>query len=305
MANLATVNGNGKLSTGQWNSEQIKILKDQIAKDCTDSELALFGQICQRTGLDPFAKQIYALKRGKGDNSKMTIQTSIDGYRLIADRTGKHAGTDDAVFDEGISLFHHIKEGRGYPVIATVTVWKIVSGERCPFTASASWDQYKQEFDEWNNGKRTGTKKLGDMWAKMPHLMLSKCAEALALRKAFPAELSGLYTADEMAQAENDVTVMEVDQSKPVTVKAVEVQEPSPLETLQAWAKENDFDFETEVKPEIRKALGFSETTKLTGKAVKENLTNEHVKKIINILFPPEFQPDEDITTVDSEVIED
>ena len=289
MSNLATVNGNGKLaSVGQWNSEQIKILKDQIAKDCTDSELALFGQICQRTGLDPFARQIYAIKRGKGDKSKMTVQTSIDGFRKIASDTQEHAGTDDSTFDEGISLYEALTEGRKFPVVATTTVWKIVAGQRCPFTASASFDQYKQESDVWENSRPTCDKKLNDTWAKMPWLMLAKCSEALALRKAFPAKLSGLYTADEMAQADTEV----------VTVKAVEIKFDA-LKDLQAWAKENDFDFETEVKPEIRKGLGVAESAKLSTKEVKEGLTPELVQKIKDTLFPQEFHPD----TTDVEIV--
>jgi hypothetical protein len=71
-----------------------------------------------------------------------------------------------------------------------VTVYKIIGNVRCPFTASARWDQYYPGDEQ------------GFMWRKMPHLMLGKCAEALALRKAFPAELSGLYIKEEMDQAD-------------------------------------------------------------------------------------------------------
>lgn len=113
----------------------------------------------------------------------MTIQTGIDGYRLIADRTGLYAGNDDAIY-EGKDDSHPIK--------ATVTVRKIVHGEARAFTASARWSEYAQSF----NGKPA------DMWKKFPYLMLAKCAEALALRKAFPQELSGLYTHEEMQQAD-------------------------------------------------------------------------------------------------------
>jgi hypothetical protein len=108
----------------------------------------------------------------------MTVQVGIDGFRLVADRTGAYAGNDDPVYDD-----------ESKPQKATVAVYKIVGGMRCPFTATARWSQYYPGD------------KQGFMWNKMPHLMLGKCAEALALRKAFPAELSGLYTDDEMAQA--------------------------------------------------------------------------------------------------------
>lgn len=133
----------------------------------------MFLHVAKKSGLDPFANQIYFVKR-KG---KATIQTGIDGYRLSASRSGEYGGSDDPVFEE--------KDGK--PVKATVTIYRFVKGEKCAFTASARWDEYKPEN--------------AFMWNKMPFTMLGKCAEALALRKAFPQELSGIYTKEEMDQA--------------------------------------------------------------------------------------------------------
>jgi phage recombination protein Bet len=172
----------------KWNAEEMGVLTNLIAKDCNPVELSLFSNVCHKTGLDPFSRQIYAIKRG----GKMTIQTSIDGFRAIAEDTGQYAGNDDAVFDGGLSLAEHIaktKNPKTPPVTATVTVFKVVGGQRCPFTASAAFEQYAQ--------------KKSPMWSSMPHTMIAKCAEALALRKAFPRKLSGLYTGDEMEQADN------------------------------------------------------------------------------------------------------
>lgn len=163
-----------KTETG-FTDEKIGLVRRLVAVGATNDELAVFLHQCQRTGLDPLAKQIYCIKR----QGKMAIQVGIDGFRLIADRTGLYAGNDDPVFDD-----------EKHPKRATVTVYKMVSGVRCPFTASARWEQYYP-----------GDGPSGFMWKKMPHLMLGKCAEALALRKAFPAELSGLYTDGEMEQA--------------------------------------------------------------------------------------------------------
>ena len=151
----------------------------------TNDELAHFGMVCHRTGLDPFARQIYAIKRKKKIDGKEIFfyspEVAIDGFRATAEKTGAYAGNDDPIFDNEAN-----------PTKATVTVYKLVSGTRCPFTASARWDQYcpKEENKAF-------------MWRKMPHVMLGKCAEALALRKAFPQQLSGVYTEDEMAQADN------------------------------------------------------------------------------------------------------
>lgn len=161
--------------------EKIALIKKTVAKDATDDELQLFLYTAKKSGLDPLLRQIHCVKR-KGH---MAIQTGIDGYRLIADRTGAYAGNDDPVYDD-----------EAKPRKASVTVYKLVNGQRCPFTATARWDQYFPGEAQ------------GFMWTKMPHLMLGKCAEALALRKAFPAELSGLYTDDEMQQADTPKPTM-------------------------------------------------------------------------------------------------
>jgi phage recombination protein Bet len=155
--------------------DKIELIKRTIAVGASDDELQLFLYTAKKTGLDPLARQIYAIKRA----GKMTIQTGIDGYRLIADRTRQLAGISDYVFDS--------EEGK-FPKKATVTVSKIIDGLVRDFTASARWDEYSQQSSP--------------MWNKMPYLMLGKCAEALALRKAFPADLSGVYTTEEMSQAD-------------------------------------------------------------------------------------------------------
>lgn len=175
----------------QWSQEEIEVLTNLIAKDCTPVELKLFANVCEKTGLDPFSRQIYAIKRNSRDGARLTIQTSIDGFRAIAEDTGQYAGNDDAVYDGSLTLAEHIaKTGNAKtpPKTATVTVYKIVNGQKCGFTASAAYEQYAQP--------------KSPMWSNMPHTMIAKCAEALALRKAFPKKLSGIYTQDEMDQAE-------------------------------------------------------------------------------------------------------
>jgi phage recombination protein Bet len=173
-------------------NEQVELLKRTIAKDATNDELKLFLYQCERTGLDPFAKQIYSIKR----QGKMVTQIGIDGARLVAQRTGRYAGQDgpywcgeDGVWKD-VWLTKDIK-----PRAAKVSVY--LCGIERGTPGVAHWDEYAPYF----NGK------LADMWTKMPALMLAKCAEMLALRKAFPQELSGLYCAEEMAQADNVVDV--------------------------------------------------------------------------------------------------
>jgi len=183
-ANVITTTGAGAVAEKLvFNASQIDLIKTQIARECTDAELALFIGVCERTGLDPFSRQIYAIRRPDKKapgGARMVIQTGIDGYRLIADRTGRYAGNSDAVYQY---------DDHGRVMRATVTVGKLVQGVCCSFTASALMSEYRPSFP-------------GPLWDRMPHVMLAKCAEAAALRKAFPADLSGLYTQEEMEQAE-------------------------------------------------------------------------------------------------------
>lgn len=198
---LATVGGG-------YSAEQIDLIKNQICKGANDHELKLFLMVCQRTGLDPFSRQVHAVKRwnAKTQREDMSIQTGIDGFRLIAERTGKYAGNDDPVYD--------VEDARN-PGKATVTVWKMVNGQRVAFTRSARWSEFVQTTKDGRPTK---------FWEKMPYLMLGKVAEALALRTAFPQDLSGLYTVEEMGQADNDAEVM-YEQSPPV-VKQLPAAKP-------------------------------------------------------------------------------
>lgn len=198
-------------NTLAFTREQIDLIKQTVARGATDAELQLFLYTAKRTGLDPLTKQIHAIKRwdSAAGMETMAIQTGIDGYRLIADRTGKLAGIDDAVFD---------REDKDHPEKATVTVYKIINGEARPFTASARWNEYCAF-------KKDGLPMA--LWKKMPYLMLGKCAEALALRKAFPADLTGIYTfEEESVDGTGEVTI-----AKPVippSAAAPEQKKPEP-----------------------------------------------------------------------------
>ena len=144
--------------------------------------------ICQRTGLDPFAKQIYAIRRwdSKARREVMTPQTSIDGYRLVAERTGRYApGREPTLtYDEKTKQ------------LATATSYikkQTPDGTWHEVAATAHYSEYAQTTKEGAPTK---------FWQQMPRVMLSKVAEALALRRAFPMELSGIYTHEEMSQAD-------------------------------------------------------------------------------------------------------
>ena len=204
---------------------QVELIKSVIAKGASDDELKLFLYTAKRTGLDPLTKQIHFVKREVNKKlangawvkeGQMTVQTGIDGYRAIAERTGKLAGISDATYDS---------EENDFPNKATVTVYKMVEGQRVEYVSSARWKEYAQVY------VKNGVETVGPMWKKMPYLMLAKCAEALALRKAFPNDLSGIYTTEEMAQADNKVP--EVVPTVEVVEKASEIAESKEIEHVE------------------------------------------------------------------------
>jgi len=181
-------------------SEEVQALHllKVIPVNAPPAALWLLHRYAVDSDLSPFKRQIYLQLRTVNDEPSYSVELGIDGLRGIAEKTGNYAGSDDAVFE--YDKANQVQK-------ATVTVWKIVKNIRCPFTASARWTEY------------CPPDKRAFMWRKMPHGQLAKCAEALALRKAFP-NLGGFYISEEMDQVGEIITAAEAaaDLAKKTTV---------------------------------------------------------------------------------------
>jgi phage recombination protein Bet len=223
-----------------YTKEQVDLIKKTVAVGATDAELQLFLYQAQRTGLDALARQIYFVKRGYGDKAKVVIQTSIDGFRVIAQRSQDYAGQAEPEFTDNDAP---------HPKICKVRVYKFSpKGDRYEAAVGvAYWDEYcptpGQDF----------------MWKKMPHTMLSKVAEALALRKAFPQDLSGIYTDDEMAQADKNNT-------------------PLPQPVVQS-VTESDGSQVRQINEDVIEAEPIVEITPV----IDEKVTMDEVKRILHL----------------------
>lgn len=196
----------------QFTPDQERIIKQTIAPGLADDELQIFLHNCIRTKLDPIAKQIYAIKR----NGRMCIQTGIDGFRLIAERTGKYAPGRDTefIYNDGNLLG------------AKVYVKKMTpDGTWHDISAVALLSEYRGNTP---------------IWSTMPHVMIEKCAEARALRRAFPADLSGIYSAEEMDQ-EDDAQVSQ--SAAPIEAAPIEVAPMIPADAIdeETWQKLDEY----------------------------------------------------------------
>ena len=218
----------------ELDDEKIALMRRTIARGASEDELALFIEQCKRTGLDPFARQIYSVRRKQWNShsrsyeDSQVIQVSIDGFRLIADRTHKYAGQVGPWWCGPDGEWKEIWLNDEPPSAARVGVLRHDFHQ--PLFATALFKSYVQT----NSGGEPISR-----WKTDPAGMLAKCAEALALRRAFPNEMSGLYTTEEMGQVDNPNNITPVTGGAATAAQVVEKphvagQRPYTPEELRA-----------------------------------------------------------------------
>jgi phage recombination protein Bet len=190
-----------------YSDNSLALIKRTVASDCNNDEFNVFIHMARALNLDPLRRQIYAFVFSKDnpDKRRMSIITGIDGFRAIAERTGNYRPDEDEPTyetDDGL-------KGPNNPagiVKATVRVWKYSHGAWHKVTASAYWDEYAPLKEQWAydeaKGKKAPTGRFlldtSGNWPKMPRVMIAKCAEAQALRKAWPDDFSNVYADEEV-----------------------------------------------------------------------------------------------------------
>ena len=271
MSSALAVNGEQNF----WDDQQLAALKQIGLANAPKAELAVFLHYSQRTGLDPFARQIYMIERG----GRYTIQASIDGLRIVAQRSGEYAGQVGPYWCGKDGEWTDVWLETTPPVAAKVGVMR--KGFAEPLWAVAKFESYSAN---------------SPIWKKMPDLMIAKCAEALALRKAFPNDLSGIYTAEEMEQAEVKPIAPVASVIEIAEVKAEPVTTPHMIanyqDTVEKISKIVNLDELRKIFVEYKSSLDNEFPTRATNelttlraeimerRGVLENL--EVVKEVIN-----------------------
>lgn len=214
MNNVATI-------SAEFTGRQLELIRHTVAKDCHPDEFNLFIAVAQRAGLDPFRKQISAIvfNKNKPDKRRMSIITGIDGLRAIAARSNRYRPDEN---EPHITYDPDLK-GPTNPLgiekaVVRINIRDADGNEWRPVAGVAHWDEFAPISEEWAEGEDGRRRKTGKMvldtggnWGRMARVMISKCAEAQALRKAFPEDLSGLYEGAELDQARAaDLTPTEI-----------------------------------------------------------------------------------------------
>ena len=211
------------IAAGQVTPDQIKILAQAgvIPFDTPPAMLEVFAHACKQHNLSPFKKEIYLVKYNtKSQGPQYHTIVGIDGFRTKSARTGQDAGIDDPRYNVQANGAYEtaaqVKVSGKLPVSCTVTVYRLIGGQRCPFTATVIFDEY---YPAVAYSQSTGKENFSKA-ATMPFNMIAKCAEGKARKMAFSDELAGLHIEEEAAAFED--TTISAAEIKPAVAVDVE-----------------------------------------------------------------------------------
>jgi len=212
-----------------YDPAQLALIRRTVAADTTPDEFNMFIEIARRAGLDPFRKQLYCVVYNKdnAEKRKVSFITGIDGFRAVAQRNGDYRPDDEEPQFTTDDSLKGPSNPRGL-VKAVVRAFKRYGTEWHPVVGVAYWSEYAPMKEDaaggfrwedtgevWPDSGKPKRRKvpIGEVtevpagkWADMPFVMLAKCAEAQALRKGWPEDLSGIYSPEEMEQTVRDIT---------------------------------------------------------------------------------------------------
>jgi phage recombination protein Bet len=176
---------------------EIALIARTVAVGAPLQELAVFLHSCRVLSLDPLLRQAYWIRRG--EPPKGTLQVGIDGFRAIAERSGVYAGAESIEY-RGVTEWSYKRQTIMVPELARAVIWKVVAGHKSAFTGEAFWSEFVPTAE-----------KDAFMWASKPRLMLGKCAEAQALRRAFPAQLGSIDYSDQVGADMTNPPVLNIE----------------------------------------------------------------------------------------------
>lgn len=184
-------------------------IRERLCPNATDSELALCVELCNRQHLNPFTQDVYLVKYG---NAPASIITNYQVFNRRANRQPNYGGIESGVV---VLRDGEVVKKKGSAVYKMIGEQLIGGWAEVAFTDGKKPAYVELALTDYSTGKSN--------WAKMPGVMIEKCAKAAAWRLAYPGEFRGMYVSEEMDQAQPQPreVAAEIEAPKPVDLQPV------------------------------------------------------------------------------------